>query len=287
MFKSIVRDFNTQTLQHLIDMERVINIISPVLTPLGIFVIEKTKALGRWCCFVGETLAWTFRPPFRSVQLFQQMEFVGVKSTWIIVLTAFFSGAVFALQIGKVYSLFNMEIMVGATVGLSLTREIGPVFAALMVVARACSSMAAEIGSMRVTEQLDALEAMAVDPIQFLVVPRVWATVLMVPILTVLYDFVGVVGAYLVGIYVQRISEGPFLTKLYYYVDPDDFWSGLIKAAFFGFFISLISCYQGYTTSGGAEGVGRQTTKAVVISSVVVLVLDYFLTSWILEYFLK
>jgi len=268
-------------------MERVVNFITPIFTPMGSFLIQKTRQLGQWCVFVGEVIAWTFRAPFRTGQLVRQMEFVGVRSTWIIVLTAFFSGAVFSLQIGKVYGLFNMESMVGATVGLSLTREIGPVFTALMVVARACSSMAAEIGTMRVTEQIDALEAMAVEPLQFLIVPRVLACILMLPILTVLFNFVGVIGAYLIGINILHISEGPFLSKLYYYVDVDDFMSGLIKAAIFGFFISLISCYQGYTTSGGAEGVGRQTTRAVVISSVVVLVMDYFLTSWILEYFIK
>ncbi len=268
-------------------MDRVLNLISPIFTPFGAFIIEKTRSLGHWVVFCGEAIAWTFRPPFRTAQLFRQMEFVGVRSTGIIALTAFFSGAVFALQIGKVYGLFNMEIMVGATVGLSLTREIGPVFAALMVIARVCSSMAAEIGTMRVTEQIDALETMAVDPIQFLVVPRLWASVFMLPLLTVLYNFVGIIGAYFVGIYVLHIPEGPFMTKLYYYVDGDDFISGLVKAAIFGFFISLISCYEGFTTTGGAEGVGRKTTRAVVISSVCVLVMDYFLTSWILEYFIR
>lgn len=268
-------------------MERVVNLISPIFTPFGRHLIETTRSLGRWCCFVGETLAWTVRPPFRWEQLFLQMEFVGVKSTGIIALTAFFSGAVFALQVGKVYALFNMESMIGATVGLSLTREIGPVFAALMVTARACSSMAAELGTMRVTEQVDALETMAVDPIQFLVVPRVWASVIMLPMLTVLYNFVGVIGAYLVGIHVLHINEGLLLAKLYYYVDVDDFLSGLFKAAVFGLLISLISCYEGYKTKGGAQGVGRQTTRAVVISSVVVLVMDYFLTSWIIEYIIK
>lgn len=268
-------------------MERVLNLISPVFTPIGAFVIEKTRSLGRWAVFVSEVIVWTFRPPFRSAQFVRQMEFIGVRSTGIIALTALFTGAVFALQIGKVYTLFNMEIMVGATVGLSLTREIGPVFAALMVVARSCSSMAAEIGTMRVTEQIDALETMAVDPIQFLVVPRLWASVLMMPLLTVLYNFVAIIGTYLVGIYILRIPEGPFMTKLYYYVDGDDFISGLVKAAVFGFFIALISCYEGFTTSGGAEGVGRKTTRAVVISSVTVLVMDYFLTSWILEYFIN
>lgn len=268
-------------------MERVLNFISPVITPLGAFVIDKTRALGKFTSFVGEALAWTIRPPFRTVQLFRQMEFVGVRSTGIIALTAFFSGAVFALNIGKVYGLFNMEIMVGATVGLSFTREMGPVFTALMVVARACSSMAAEIGTMRVTEQVDALETMAVDPIQYLVVPRLWATVFMVPVLTVLYNFIGILGAYFIGIFILHIPEGPFLTKLYYYVDGDDFISGLVKAAVFGFLISLISCYEGFMTSGGAEGVGKRTTRAVVYSSVTVLVTDYFLTSWILEYFIN
>ena len=268
-------------------MDRVLDFISPVLTPLGAFIIDKTRALGRFTAFVGDALAWTMKPPIRAAQIAKQMEFIGVRSTGIIVLTAFFSGAVFALQIGKVYGLFNMESMIGATVGLSLTREIGPVFAALMVVARACSSMAAEIGTMKVTEQIDALETMAVDPVQFLVVPRLWAATLMLPVLTVLYNFVGTIGAYLVGIYVLHIPEGPFLSKLYYYVDGDDFISGLVKAGIFGFFISLISCYEGFQTEGGAEGVGRRTTRAVVLSSVTVLVMDYFLTSWILEYFIK
>lgn len=268
-------------------MDKVINIISPVFTPFGAHIIAATRSLGAWCFFTWETIVWACRPPFRMEQLLAQMEFIGVRSTGIIVLTAFFSGAVFALQVGKVYSLFNMESMVGATVGMSLTREIGPVFTALMVVARACSSMAAEIGTMRVTEQIDALETMAVDPIQFLAVPRIIASTIMVPMLAVLYSVVGVVGSYLVGVYVLRINEGLLLSKLYYYVDVDDLMSGLIKAAFFGFFIATISCYQGFKTSGGAQGVGRQTTRAVVQSSVVVLVTDYFLTSWIVEYFLK
>ncbi len=268
-------------------MEKVLNFISFFATPFGARLLGAVKSLGYFTRFVGEILLWTFKPPFRTAQFFFQMEFIGVKSTAIIVLTSFFSGAVFALQVGKVYSLFNMESMVGATVGLSLTREIGPVFAALMVTARACSSMAAEIGTMRVTEQIDALEVMAVEPIQYLVVPRVWSSVIMVPLLTVIFDFIGVIGAYIVGVYILHISEGLLLSKLYYYVDADDLISGMVKAAFFGFFIAAISCYEGYKTFGGAQGVGRQTTRAVVISSVCVLIMDYFLTSWIVEYFLK
>jgi phospholipid/cholesterol/gamma-HCH transport system permease protein len=245
------------------------------------------SALGNWVVFVGQTISWTFKPPFRYPLVLQQMEFVGVRSTGIITLTAFFTGAVFALQAGKVYALFNMESLVGATVGLSLTREIAPVFAALMVTARACSSMAAELGSMRVTEQIDALETMAVEPLQYLIVPRMIACIVMLPLLTMMFNFVGIIGAYLVGIFLLGIHEGPFLNELYYMVDFDDLMSGLVKAAFFGFFISLISCYQGYVTRGGAEGVGRATTRAVVLSAVTVLVTDYFITAWVLEYIIK
>ena len=194
---------------------------------------------------------------------------------------------VFALQIGKAYALFQMQNLVGATVGLALTREIAPVFAALMVTARACSSMAAEIGTMRVTEQIDALQTMAVDPIQYLVVPRVLGCTVMVPLLTMVYSFIGILGAYMVGVWLLHIPAGPFLHHLYWYVDPSDINGSLVKAAFFGFFIGSISCYKGFRTTGGAEGVGRSTTSAVVVSSVTVLVMDYFLTTWILEVFTK
>ncbi len=265
-------------------MEAVLNIVTPWVTFLGHKVTAVMRELGRWCSFVWQILEWTFRPPLRGDQFFKQMEFVGVKSTWIISLTAFFTGAVFALQSGKVYALFNMESMVGATVGLSLTREMAPVFAALMVTARACSAMAAELGTMRVTEQIDALETMAVNPIQYLAVPRVIACTFMVPLLTMLYNFVGVIGSYLVGIYLLGINEGPFMNRLYYYVDADDIWGGLIKAAIFGFLIASISCYMGFSTRRGAKGVGRATTRAVVISAVTILIVDYFLTTWILEF---
>jgi len=268
-------------------MERMLKIAAPIFEPAGAKIIGWLRGLGSWCEFVGSSLAWLVRPPFRLDQFARQMEFIGVKSIGIIVLTSLFTGAVFALQTGKVYGLFNMESMVGATVGLSLTREIGPVFAALMVTARACSSMAAEIGTMRVTEQIDALEAMAVSPLQYLVVPRLVAGTVMVPLLAMLFNYVGVIGSYVVGIYLLGINEGPFMYRLYYYVDAKDIWGGLIKAAIFGFLVAGISCYMGYRTKGGAEGVGRATTRAVVYSAVTILVVDYFLTTWILEYMTK
>ncbi len=266
-------------------MEWALRIVHPLFEPLGRTLMRAAGELGRWCAFVGEALAWLVRPPLRLDQFARQMEFVGIKSVGIVSLTAFFTGAVFALQSGKVYSLFNMESMVGATVGLSLTREMAPVFTALMVTARACSAMAAELGTMRVTEQIDALETMAVNPIQYLVVPRLLAGTVMVPLLTMLYNFIGVVGAYIVGIYLLAIKEGPFMTRLYYYVDADDIYGGMVKAAIFGFLITAISCYMGFHTRAGAKGVGKATTRAVVVSAVTILVTDYFLTTWILEFF--
>lgn len=257
----------------------------PMVDMMGVMVFRICKGMGDWSLFVWESLRWLRQPPLRLRLYYQQMEVIGVRSSPIIILTGIFVGAVFALQTGKAFALFNAESLVGATIGLSLAREIGPVFTALMVTARACSSMAAELGTMRVTEQMDAMEVMAVNPLQYLVIPRVVATTIMTPLLSALFIFVGLLGAYLVGVQLLLIDEGAFLHKLYYYVDVNDIMGGLIKAAFFGFFISLISCYQGYTTRNGAAGVGRATTQAVVISSVTILVVDYFLTSWILHIF--
>lgn len=265
-------------------MEQMLTVLRPLVGPVREQLRRSIVGLGEWCLFVIEVVRWIPRPPYRWVQLVRQCEFVGVQSTPIIVLTGTFVGMVFGLQTGKAFALFNAEVMVGATLGLSLTREIGPVFAALMVVARCCSAMAAEIGSMRVTEQIDALETMAVNPLHYLVVPRLLATTIMVPLLTGMFNFVGMIGGYLVAVGVLGIEEGPLLHRLYYYVDTSDLMGGLIKSAFFGFAIAAISCYCGYQTREGAQGVGRSTTRAVVLSSVAILVMDYFLTSWILEY---
>ncbi len=250
---------------------------------LQFYFLSLFEELGLFSQFGVHFFRWVRQKPFRWKNLIAQMNFIGVDSTPIILLVSLFTGAVFALQTGYAFRLFNAQSLVGATVGLSLTREIAPVFAALMVTARAGSSMAAEIGSMRVTEQIDALEAMAINPIHYLLVPRVLAGTLMLPLLTVVFNFVGFVGAYLVGVGLLNIPEGPFMSRMSTYVDVDDLFGGLIKAIIFGFLITLISCYQGYKTQGGAQGVGRATTRAVVISSVTILVVDYFLTQWILE----
>lgn len=239
--------------------------------------------LGRFAQFSALFFQWIGVKPVRWKNFIAQMNVIGVDSTPIILLVSLFTGAVFALQTGYAFRLFNAETLVGSTVGLSLTRELAPVFTALMVIARVGSGMAAELGSMRVTEQIDALETMAINPFHYLVVPRVVGALIMVPLLTILFNVIGFIGSYLVGVGLLDIPAGPFVTKMEYYVDAGDLYAGLFKSMIFGFLLSLISCYQGYNTTGGAEGVGRSTTRAVVISSVTVLVVDYFLTQWILE----
>ena len=260
-------------------------IFTNVFEAFGNFILSVTRQMGEFLLFCSNFFTWIFRPPFRKFYFFKQLEFIGVRSFPIIALTSTFTGMVFALQTGYAFRQFNAEAFVGSTVGLALTREIAPVFTALMVIARAGSAMAAEIGSMKVTEQVEALEAMAVNPVQFLVVPRVLSSMVMLPLLTGFFNFVGILGAYLVAVHVLNIGATIFKEKLMYYVDSTDILGGLIKSIVFGLVLALISCYYGYQTKGGAEGVGRSTTRAVVVSSVVVLVLDYFLTSWILELF--
>ena len=226
-----------------------------------------------------QTLLWMLRPPLRVRQIFKQMEFVGVKSINVVLLTGVFTGAVFALQSYHGFSMFGAETLVGSTVALALTRELGPVLTALMVTGRAGSAMAAELGTMRVTEQIDALYVMAVNPIQYLVLPRLIAAICMLPVLTVISDFVGIVGGYVVGVKILGINEGIFIAKIIEYLEFSDISMGLIKAAFFGLILALIGCYKGFYTSGGAEGVGRATTEAVVTASVLILAADYVLTA--------
>jgi len=225
-------------------------------------------------------IAWMFRPPFRLRVIFKQMEFVGVNSIFVVLITGAFTGMVFALQSYYGFRMFRGESLVGATVALAVTRELGPVFTALMVTGRVGSAMTAEIGTMRVTEQIDALHTMSVNPIHYLVMPRIVAAVLMLPVLTIVSDFIGIVGGYFVGVNLLKINSGIFMAKIIELVELDDILNGLIKAAFFGLILSLIGCYKGMNTTGGAEGVGKATTQSVVLSSVTIFISDYFLTSF-------
>jgi phospholipid/cholesterol/gamma-HCH transport system permease protein len=246
---------------------------------IGRWVITAIEEMGQLLILLVSALVWACRPPWRIRAIIKQMEFVGVHSLFVTVLTGGFTGGVFTLQSFYGFSQFGAESMVGPTVALAMTRELGPVLTSLMVTGRAGSAMAAELGTMRVTEQIDALYVMAANPVKYLVVPRLIASVIMLPILTGISNFVGVVGGYLVGVKLLGINSGLFLGKTTEMVTMGDLGNGLIKAAVFGVILALVGCYKGFFTKGGAEGVGRATTEAVVLSSVMILVSDYMMTA--------
>jgi phospholipid/cholesterol/gamma-HCH transport system permease protein len=246
---------------------------------VGEKIVGYVKEMGRMLLLLVDTIRWSLYPPFRVDLLFQQMERVGVRSVLVVVLTGAFTGMVLALQSFHATRSFGAETMVGVAVALSMTRELGPVLTSFMVTGRAGSAMAAEIGTMRVTEQIDALSAMAVNPIKYLIVPRVLASLLVVPMLTVIADFVGIVGGYFTGVIMLRINAGAYVANMEKYVELNDIYHGIIKAAVFGLILSVIGCYKGYTTTGGAEGVGRATTESVVLATVTILMANYLLTA--------
>jgi phospholipid/cholesterol/gamma-HCH transport system permease protein len=233
------------------------------------------EAFGRHMQLLGESFAWLFRRPFRPKLFFEQMEFVGVGSLPIIMLVGLFTGAVSAVQSILALARFQQERWVGVAVGLSLARELAPVFTSLMITARAGSAMATELGSMRITEQIDALNTFAVNPVQYLVTPRVVASILMMPVMTMVFNVVGLIGGYIVAILVYDIDFGQAAELYRYNADPSDYVQGLIKAVIFGVAMAITACYQGFNVRGGAKEVGLATTRAVVASSVATLVLDY------------
>jgi phospholipid/cholesterol/gamma-HCH transport system permease protein len=246
-------------------------------------VLAALDRLGTVLLLTSQSVVWTIRPPFRLAQLFLAMEFIGVKSIFIVALTGTFSGMVLSLQTVHSLRQFSAEGVVGSVVAVSLCREISPVFAALMVTARAGSAMAAELGNMRVTEQIDALVTMGVSPVQYLLSPRLVASVLMLPLLVILYTCVGMGGAWVVSVNWMSVDPGIFIANIEKYLVPSDLYMGMIKAVVFGFLISSISTAQGYYASGGAKGVGEATTRAVVLSAVAILVANYILTSWLTD----
>jgi len=237
------------------------------------------EEFGKVMLLLLSAIAWMVRPPYRFHEIFKQMEFVGVNSLPVVAITGAFTGMVLAIQTYYGFRMFGGESLVGVTVALSMTRELGPAITALMVTGRAGSAMAAELGTMRVTEQIDALYAMSVNPVQYLIMPRIIAGIVMLPLLTIVSDFIGVVGGYFVGVEMLKINSGIFMARIVEFVDLNDIFNGLAKSTVFGLILSLVGCYKGFYTSGGAAGVGRATTQSVVISSVSILISDYFLTA--------
>jgi phospholipid/cholesterol/gamma-HCH transport system permease protein len=250
-----------------------------LVSALGRLFGHFLQELGVMALLFCQSLLFLPRRPYRWRTFFHQLEFIGVNSLFIVILTGLFTGMVLALQGYYGLRKFGGESMLGAGVALSMTRELGPVLAAVMVAARAGSAMAAELGTMKVTEQVDALLAMAVQPVHYLVLPRVLAGLIMVPLLTVIDVFVGIMGGYFVGVFLLGVNPGTFMQKMLEMVTGDDLYNGLFKSLVFGVLLTVISCYEGLQASGGAEGVGLVTTRAVVFSAIAILIFDYILTA--------
>lgn len=254
--------------------------ILPFLEKIGHLTLLNLAKLGRIVIFALSAVRHCITPPFYPQLILRQFLQIGYFSLPVVGLTAIFSGAVLALQSYSGFSRFNAESTIATVVVLSITRELGPVLAGLMVAGRVGASIAAEIGTMRVTEQIDALRTLSTNPLKYLVVPRVIAGILMLPLLVLIADIIGVLGGYLVSIHSLGFSPGPYIHNSFKFLEKIDVISGLVKSAFFGFVIAIMGCYFGYNSKGGAEGVGIATTNAVVASSITILLLNYVITGW-------
>jgi phospholipid/cholesterol/gamma-HCH transport system permease protein len=252
---------------------------------LGIAFEPFTKfvaAVGDHVTLLGQAIWWLFRPPFRLRLFLDAMEYHGIGSLPIISMVGTFTGMVTALQSVNAFRLLQAESFAGSAVGLSLAVELAPVLTALMLAGRVGAGIATELGTMRITEQIDALESMAVNPHQYLILPRIVGSMLVTPILTLLFFVIGMGGAYLVAIPIEHVDQGQWIANVRDIVEVKDVVQGFLKAILFGLMVSLVGCYQGYNASGGGRGVGMGTTRAVVIASVATLVLDYFLSDILL-----
>lgn len=246
---------------------------------VGNFVLDGIEELGQIAIMTVQSVVWLVRPPYRFSVFFDALYSFGIGSLFIVLFTGVFSGLVMSYQFYIGFSTFNAETMVGGTVALSLSRELAPVLTGLMVAGRTGSSMTTEIGTMRVSEQIDAMSVMAVNPVQYLVSPRVFAAVLMMPVLVTLFNYVGFVAAYMLCVYQLEIDPGMFVGYAKDFVGGYDLLMSALKGACFGMAIAVIACYKGFYASGGAKGVGEATTSSVVTSSVAILFIDYVLTT--------
>ncbi|WP_448588419.1 MlaE family ABC transporter permease [Thermocrinis sp.] len=235
--------------------------------------VGKATLLTLWSIY------FLFRKPPRAKHFIKQIAYLGAETTPVVLITSLFTGGVIALQTYDTFHRFNAEFLIGAVVALSMGRELAPVLTALMVVARVGSAMTAQIGTMRITEQIDALEVMGMDSRSYLITPRIVAGTVGVPMLAILSNIAGILGGWLVAVKLFGVNEYLFWEKMKDLTELYDFLGGLYKAVFFGFIISSVSCYFGFYVKGGTEGVGRATTNSVVASSMLVLISDYFLTA--------
>lgn len=241
--------------------------------------------IGMMMMFLSSSIRLLFVKPSRASEIIKHMEFIGNKSVGIISLTSLFTGLALSFQVYLGFKIVNAVNMVGPTVALGITRELGPVLTGLIVAARAGGAMAARLGTMRVNEQIDALDVMGVNTKQYLIGPRIAAAVVCMPLLTAIFDFVAMVGSYFLVVYLVELDEAIFLQKIRETLEFRHIVEGLIKSAVFGLVFGLICTYRGFYTTGGAKGVGEATNRGVVMSMVMIIVLDYFLTNIIRLYY--
>lgn len=249
---------------------------SSIFDPITVPALAFLTFVGESALIFGDAVRRLFRPPFEFRETVHQMAFIGVASVPIVALTGFFSGAVLSLYLAQFLNEYGATGFVGATVGLSVTREIGPVIAGIMVAARCGSAMSAQIGTMAVTEQIDALRMLSVHPTNYLVIPRVLAGILMLPVLSLVCMWSGTLGGLLVGM-TERVPYATFMQSLQQFVNPSDIVRGMAKTPFFGLIVAIVACQQGLRTRDGAVGVGRSTTNTVVISMVLIYVANFLL----------
>lgn len=250
------------------------------LARIGRFTNVILEKAGNITIFMMQSLLAIVTPPFYFKSTLIQLLRIGYFSLPVVGLTAIFSGAVLALQTYSGFSRFNAESTIATVVAISITRELGPVLAGLIVAGRVGASMAAELGTMRVTEQIDALRTLSTNPFKYLIAPRVLAAMISLPFLVLIADIIGIMGGYLVSVHSLGFSPGPYIANTFKFLEVMDVVSGLVKAFFFGFIIAIMGCYFGYKSSGGAQGVGIATTNAVVASSISILLLNYIITGW-------
>jgi phospholipid/cholesterol/gamma-HCH transport system permease protein len=257
--------------------------IQKIIDFLGIFVLEKCSLIGRFFIFFVHFLISLFKRRLKLRQLFLQMERVGIGSFAIVFITGAFTGMVLALQTYIGFKRFGAEGFIGTIVSLSIIRELGPVLTGLMVTARSGSAMAAEIGTMNITEQIDALRTLCIDPYQYLIVPRIIASALVMPFLALYSMLFGIGGGYLFYVYILGLNAESYTSGIREVIILSDITGGLIKASFFGLIFSWVGTYNGYHTRGGAQGVGAATTQSVVMGSILILICNYFLSALLFQ----
>jgi phospholipid/cholesterol/gamma-HCH transport system permease protein len=252
---------------------------------LGAATIEMIQNMGRMFLFLMEAIAVIFIPPFKFGIFLGQVRFIGAKSLTVILLTGAFTGMVLAIQLFYTLRKFGADAVLGPAIAISLIRELGPVLSALMITGRAGSAITAEIGIMRITEQIDALNSMALNPFRYLISPKIAACILVFPLLSAIFDVIGIYGGYIVAVQMLGLGAGTYFSQMQHFVLFEDVCVGIYKSLCFGIIVSWICCYKGYNTDEtgfGAEGVSKATTEAVVMSSILVLISDYIIGTFLL-----